>query len=141
MRNLKFLFATLLALLVTAILLQAQLFEDFESEQKSGYAGASVELESGEWFLEDALIRPDGGDSDLKNGSLSVRIRDGFLRMNFDKSDGADKLSFYSGNSGFNGDGGGILQIYYSTDSGSNWNELGDPITHSLMSLNNILLK
>lgn len=106
----------------------AQLFEDFEENQKAGYASGSVDQTTGEWFLDDALIRSDGS-GDLKNGNQSVRIRDGFLRMNFDYQEGATELSFLAGNSSFSGDGGGALQVYLSTDSGASWTEVGDEIT------------
>lgn len=108
-------------------LTQAQLFEDFEAGDKSSYAGASRALESGSWFLEDALLG--SGSGDLIRGSQAVRLRDGFLRMDFNKADGADEISFYSGNSSFSNDGGGKIQVYYSTDSGSIWNVIGDEIT------------
>ncbi len=128
MRNIRYSLLTLFALLFSFSTLQAQLFEDFESAEKAGYAGGSVEFETGTWYLEDALNRSDGG-GDLKNGSYSVRIRDGFLRMDFDKTGGVNEFSFLAGNSGFNGDGGGKLQVYYSTDDGGSWTALGDEIT------------
>lgn len=126
MRKLYIPFITLLTLLITTIPLQAQLFEDFESGEKRSYSSASADFETGSWFLEDALIGTD--DRDAKNGGKSVRIRDGFLRMDFNKSSGANEFSFYASNSGFSNDTGGELQVYYSTDDGSNWTELGDPV-------------
>ncbi len=125
----KLLWVTIFSFAITSFA-YGQLFEDFEENQKTGYASGTVSQESGEWFLDDALIRSDGS-GDLKNGNQSVRIRDGFLRMNFDFPDGAATLQFYAGNSSFSGDGGGILQVYYSTDSGSNWHEIGNEITLS----------
>ena len=104
-----------------------QLFEDFEQNQKLGYAAGTVEQSSGIWFLDDALIRSDG-NGDLKNGNQSVRIRNGFLQMNFDFPDGATTFQFLAGNSSFSGDGGGILQAYISTDSGNSWSEIGDEL-------------
>ena len=111
----------------TSLSASAQLFEDFESDSKVGYAGGSITLASGNWYLEDALIRSDGS-GDLKNGTQSVRIRDGFLRMDFNKNNGADEIIFLAGNSDFSGDGEGVIQVYYSIDSGSNWITLGDEI-------------
>ncbi|MFO7846149.1 MAG: DUF5689 domain-containing protein [Balneolaceae bacterium] len=104
-----------------------QLFEDFEENQKLGYAAGNVDQTTGTWFLDDALIRSDGS-GDLKNGNQSVRIRDGLFQMNFDYEEGATELTFLAGNSSFSGDGGGALQVYLSTDSGSSWSELGDEI-------------
>lgn len=128
MKKIQYLFYTLFALLITISPLQAQLFEDFESADKFGYAGGTVAFETGSWFLEDALNRADGS-GDLKNGSYSVRIREGFLRMDFDKANGVNELSFFAGNSGFSGDGNGKIQVYYSTDGGANWVTAGDEIS------------
>lgn len=119
---------TIFIALIGAQLTQAQLFEDFESKEKAGYASAQVTFESGIWYLDDTLNRSDSG-SDMKNGSYAPRIRDGFIRMDFDKPNGAHELSFYAGNSEFSGDGGGQIQVYYSKDSGSTWEELGEEIT------------
>ncbi len=119
---------TIFIALLSANLAHAQFFEDFESKDKAGYAGAQVAFETGLWYLDDTLNRSDGS-GDLKNGSKAPRIRDGFVRMDFDKPNGAHELSFFAGNSQFSGDGGGKIQVYYSVDSGSSWEELGDEIT------------
>lgn len=102
----------------------AQLLEDFEEGSKGSYAAGSVTLESGSWLFNDALIGTLDGDK--KNGTRSARVR-GFIEMEFDKPDGADQISFYSAN--FGNDSGGQIQVHYSTDSGSTWQELGDPVT------------
>ena len=123
----RLLFVSIFTLFITPLGF-AQLFEDFEENQKLGYASGTVDQPTGTWFLDDALIRSDGS-GDLKNGNQSVRIRGGLLQMNFDYPEGAVELSFLAGNSSFNGDGGGIIQAYISTDSGSNWTEIGNEIT------------
>ncbi|MEX0843958.1 MAG: DUF5689 domain-containing protein [Balneolaceae bacterium] len=128
MRKIYYSVIILFALIISINPAQAQLFEDFESGEKLGYAGGTADLETGTWYLEDALIRSDG-NGDLKNGFYSVRIRDGFLRMEFNKTDGANELTFLSGNSDFSGDGGGVIQVHYSTDDGGSWTALGDPVT------------
>jgi endonuclease/exonuclease/phosphatase family metal-dependent hydrolase len=128
MKKVQYLFYTFFALLLSISPLQAQLFEDFESTSKLGYAGGTATFETGTWFLEDALNRSDGS-GDLKNGSYSVRIREGFLRMDFDKTNGVNELSFLAGNSSFSGDGNGKIQVYYSTDGGNNWIVAGNEIS------------
>ena len=123
-------FATTLltfCLLLIANTAYSQLFEDFESGSKGAYANDDVDLSTGNWQFNDALLGSQDGDK--TNGSQSARIRDGYIQMNFDKSDGADLVSFYAANSGFSGDTGGQVQVSYSTDGGSNWEELGDEIT------------
>ncbi|MEX0721980.1 MAG: T9SS type A sorting domain-containing protein [Balneolaceae bacterium] len=128
MRKIYYSVFTLFALLLTFNTTQAQLFEDFEDAEKRAYAAGSVDQSSGTWYLDDALIQG-GDDRDLKNGNHSIRIREGFARMEFDNEDGANELQFLAGNSDFSGDGGGKIQVFYSTDGGSIWTEIGDEIT------------
>ncbi len=102
-----------------------QLFEDFDSgDDKSFYSGAAVSLPTGSWYLDDALLGDANGD--LKNGTRSVRLRDGSVYMLFDKTGGADEFSFFYANAGFSGDDGGKIQVQYSIDGGSNWINTGD---------------
>jgi len=105
---------------------EAQIFEDFEAGSKNAYAAGVVTFSTGEWLLDDALVGQ--ADGDRKFGSRSIRIRDGFLQMQFDAEEGAGVLSFWGANSGFSGDSGGSVQIFYSTDEGNSWNSIGDPI-------------
>ena len=107
-----------------------QLFEDFEDGNKSSYSAGFVQLSTGSWFLDEALLGSAGGDA--ANGSQSVRMdnrdSESTLQMNFDFPDGVSELSFFASNSGFSGDAGGILQVFISTDGGSNWTEYGNEI-------------
>ncbi|WP_445202687.1 hypothetical protein, partial [Tenuifilum sp.] len=70
------------------------LLENFESGSKTSYAGASLTLSSGRWYLNDALIGT--STSDRKNGSKSVRIvKTGKVTMQFDKANGASTVEVY----------------------------------------------
>lgn len=104
----------------------AQLFEDFEQGSKGAFAAGTVELETGTWMFDDALIG--SRDGDLFFGTRSARIRDGFIEMRFDYPEGASSFSFYGANSRFSGDSGGIVQVYYSINQGGDWQPLGDEI-------------
>jgi hypothetical protein len=53
--------------------LQAQLFEDFEAGSKSTYAPFAIELSTGDWMFDQALIGNLAGDK--KNGLKSARIQ------------------------------------------------------------------
>ncbi|MFW5708313.1 MAG: phospholipase D-like domain-containing protein [Bacteroidota bacterium] len=105
--------------------LQAQLFEDVEQGTKNTYSPFSVELASGVWMFDDALIGTLA--SDKKNGQKSARIRDGFLQMEFDYPMGMSEVSFYAAN--FGTDSGGSLQVSWSDDAGETWNALGEPVS------------
>jgi len=102
----------------------AQLFEDFEQGEKSYYASGYDDLETGEWFFDDALI---GNTAlDKKNGSRAARIRNGHIAMNFDYPNGLVEVSFYGAD--FSSDTGGEVQVEYSVDAGNSWSDLGDPV-------------
>lgn len=118
---------TLLVLFILPATLNAQMFENFESASSGGYAAEVVTLSSGDWMFDDALIGNQAGDR--KNGSQSARIRNGFIDMRFDYPEGMSAVSFYAANSNFSGDGGGVLQVSYSTNGGSTWNDLGSSVT------------
>ena len=123
MRFISFLVAIFLTLPVSGF---AQLFEDFEEGSKTAYAPGVVDFSTGPWLLDDALIGSAAGDR--FHGTRSVRIRDGFLEMQFDYPDGAGTLSFWGANSGFSGDTVGAVQIYYSSNGGENWQPAADQI-------------
>lgn len=103
----------------------AQLFEDFEQGTKNYYAYGQDMLGTGEWTFDDALIGTAAGDK--KNGLKSARIRNGYIEMNFDYPNGFSEISFYAAN--FGTDGGGVVELSYSTDSGGNWISLGAPVS------------
>lgn len=103
----------------------AQLFEDFEDGDKNSYASFPIELSTGEWFFDDALIG--SLPQDKKNGSRSARIRNGFIQMNFDYPQGMSELSFFAAN--FSSDSGGAVKVSYSTDQGETWEDLGESIS------------
>ena len=113
---------TILLLLLPSAAL-SQLFEDFEDGSKGAYAQGTVQLASGEWMFDDALIG--NLDSDRKMGSQSVRIRDGHIEMLFDTF-GAGDVRFYYAN--FSNDSGALVQLQYSDDGGSSWTDLGDEL-------------
>ncbi len=118
----------LLSLIIIFFLLNgaahAQLFEDFEQGEKSYYAAGYDDLETGEWFFDDALI---GNTAlDKKNGSRSARIRNGHIAMNFDYPHGLVEVSFYGAD--FSSDTGGEVQVEYSVDGGESWSDLGEPV-------------
>ncbi|MEO1020910.1 MAG: DUF5689 domain-containing protein [Bacteroidota bacterium] len=109
--------------------LQAQFFENFDQDLKPSYAGASVALSTGSWFLDDALIG--NLDNDKRNGTYSVRMdrrndRMGNIFMEFDKPNGADEISFVFANYG-NAEGN-TLQVQYSINQGATWINIGDEL-------------
>ncbi len=129
----KKIYLSLLTLCITLISVQlanAQFFEDFEGAEKTFYGGGSVALETGSWYLEDALLG--SLSNDKFNGSQGVRMdrrspKLGNIYMLFDKANGAEDLTFSFANYGSST--GNTLQVQYSTDQGNTWTDLGDELT------------
>lgn len=95
--------------------------EDYESGSKGSYAAGTVDLTSGTWYLEQALIG--SLDNDQKTGAQSVRIRDyGILEMNFDVQ-GAQSVSL--SHAVYGSDGSSSWELQSSTDQGKTWTTEG----------------
>lgn len=109
--------------------------EGYESGSKSSYNGSSVNLTSGRWYLNDALI----GDlsSDRKYGSKSMRIRnEGYGIMSFDMDNGARTIRIRHVK--FGSDGNATWRLIASYDKGSSWSYVGNTVTTSSTRLNTV---
>ncbi|WP_010521818.1 DNA/RNA non-specific endonuclease [Aquimarina agarivorans] len=107
--------------------------ETFENGSKSSYANASVNLASGNWQFNDALL----GDlsSDIKFGKQSARIRnEGFLLMSFNMNNGASAIRIR--HSKFGSDNNSTWRLIVSFNDGRDWSFMGNTITTSSSTLN-----
>ncbi len=108
----------------------AQIFESFENGVKTGYASGTVDLATGTWLFEEALIG--SADNDVKkSGSNSVRMGavGAKLQMQFNK-DGVGEVSFWHSISNFSGDktrDPAVMQLRKSTNGGVSWVNVGEP--------------
>ncbi|MGB7786140.1 MAG: DNA/RNA non-specific endonuclease [Salinimicrobium sp.] len=108
--------------------------EDYESGSKGSYAAGLVELPTGTWYLEEALLG--SLDNDRKSGARSVRIRDnGMLQMNFDVT-GATSVNF--NHAVYGTDGASSWELQASEDSGASWTTVGATQTSSSTTLENV---
>uniref|UniRef100_UPI004049AE8A choice-of-anchor D domain-containing protein n=2 Tax=Flavobacterium sp. TaxID=239 RepID=UPI004049AE8A len=98
-------------------------WEDFETGTKGGYAIADAALTSGSWSLDDALLGT--ATNDRKNGSQSLRLRNGNASMNFNKTGGLGTVSILHAKYSTDIDGSWHLEA--STDNGANWNAYVSP--------------
>ena len=110
----------------------AQTFnEGFETGTKTSYATADVQLSTGLWTLNDALIG--NLTTDRKTGAASARIRNtGSLTMVFDLS-GAGTVSLQ--HAVFGTDGSSTWELWKSTDGGNFYSKVGTTVTSSTTSL------
>jgi endonuclease G len=105
-------------------------FEEATTSTKAAYADANVTLGTGSWDFNDALIGNLAGD--VKDGNFSVRIRTGYLAMNFDIS-GLTQLSIKHAKYGT--DASSTWQLMQSTDGGTTYTQVGSNITESSTTL------
>lgn len=104
--------------------------EDFETGTKTSYADAKVNLTTGEWDFNDALLGNLAGDA--KDGNKSVRLRDGSLTMDFD-IDSLKQISIKHAKYG--SDANSTWQLLMSTDGGSTFTQLGTDINETSTTL------
>lgn len=107
------------------------LSEGFEAGGKTSYAAANVTLGTGSWFMDDALTG--NLSTDRKTGAYSARVRNtGLLHMNFNKT-GAGIVSIQ--HAVFGTDGSSTWQLWFSTNNGSTWVQVGSTVTTSSTTL------
>ncbi|MBD1385347.1 DNA/RNA non-specific endonuclease [Mucilaginibacter rigui] len=100
--------------------------EDFESGTKGGYAILDVQLKTGTWSFNDALIGNLAADA--KAGTKSVRLRTGDLTMKFDVKN-LEQISIKHAKYG--NDAASTWQLMMSVDSGKTFTQLGADITEN----------
>lgn len=93
--------------------------EDFESGTKGAYAIDSVQLTTGKWTLSDALIGNTAPD--VKNGAKSIRLRAGYLGMNFDVT---NITTLYVKHAKYGTDANSTWQLLASVDGGKTYTQI-----------------
>lgn len=98
--------------------------EDFENTPAKGaYAVAAINMPTGNWTLDDAVVGNLAGDK--KNGLKSIRLRTGKVTMNFDVS-GMKML--YIKHSKYGTDAASTWKLLMSVDGGTTFTQLGTDI-------------
>lgn len=97
------------------------IIEGFETGSKRDYKQSDVQLTTGIWTFNDALIG--NLPQDLKSGAKTVRLRAGDLIMKFDVSN-VTQISFKHGKYG--ADAASAWQLLMSVDSGKTFTQLGN---------------
>ncbi|TWR29858.1 DNA/RNA non-specific endonuclease [Mucilaginibacter pallidiroseus] len=104
--------------------------ETFESGTKGAYAAADVQLLTGMWNFNDAVIGNLAADA--KNGTKAVRLRTGSITMNFDIA-GLEQISIKHAKYG--NDANSTWQLMISEDGGATFTQLGSDITETSTTL------
>ena len=97
--------------------------EDFESGNKAAYKLDTIQLATGKWILNDALVG--ATPADVKNGTKSIRLRNGSIAMNFDI---AGLKMLYIKHAKYGNDANSIWQLLISTDAGNSYTQLGTDV-------------
>lgn len=119
-------------LLISNVLNADTLFENFDnpSVAATNNNGVAITYNSGLWFSYGIKKPTKPTENDRINGLYSIRMRglDGknSLYMQFDKA-GAGTLSFVYGSYSNHSDG--EFTVQKSTDGGSSWQTIGDPVS------------
>jgi len=109
------------------------LVENFEIGTKTSYAGSVVNLATGPWFLNDALLGTLANDR--KNGTKSVRlINSGQASMRFNFPSGIGTIDVF--HAVFGTDGPSTWELHFSTNDGQTWTRLGNAVTSNATALN-----
>jgi endonuclease G len=105
--------------------------EGFESGTKTSYAAADVNLATGYWNFNDALIG--NLSTDRKNGAQSARIRNtGSISMDFDVA-GAGTVTIQ--HAVFSSDGSSSWELWESTDAGNTYIKVGTTVNSTSTAL------
>jgi endonuclease G len=102
------------------------IIEGFETGTKAPYAAADVQLNTGIWNFNDALVGALA--TDVKNGSKAARIRTGDITMKFDIK-GVEQISIKHAK--FGSDAASTWQLMMSVDSGKTFIQLGTDIAEN----------
>lgn len=97
--------------------------EDFESGIKGSYSTADLELSTGSWNFNNALIG--NSTQDIKNGSRSVRLRTGSISMNFDL-EGIQQI--YIAHARYGQDRSSSWKLLVSLDGGKHYSQVGKTV-------------
>ncbi len=111
--------------------------ETFEKGTKAAYSEATINLNSGSWIFNDALIGNLTGDN--KNGANAARIRNnGYLYTNFTTASTVKTVSINYAK--YTNDADSKFQIQYSLTTDTTWIALSDTISVNNNTLNKLSL-
>jgi hypothetical protein len=106
--------------------------ERFETGTRASYTGGDVNLATGVWNFTEAILGNLANDK--KNGRQSVRIKgNGKISMQFDHTAGAVTVSILHAR--YATDAPGSWQLWYSTNSGTSYQQAGSTINSSSLAL------
>jgi endonuclease G, mitochondrial len=104
--------------------------ETFEVGTKTAYADATVQLSTGTWDFNDALIG--NLSTDVKDGAQCVRLRTGDVAMDFDVEN-VTQISIKHAKYG--SDASSTWQLMESTDGGNTYTQVGNAINETSTTL------
>ncbi|WP_459209913.1 DNA/RNA non-specific endonuclease [Aquimarina rhabdastrellae] len=108
--------------------------ETFETDSKTSYSAGYIQVNSGDWYLSDALLGT--SSRDRRYGSKAIRMRNsGYAIMDFDLDNGASSVTVRHAKYG--SDGTSTWRLIASFNGGD-WVYVGNTITTSSTALNTV---
>jgi endonuclease G len=106
--------------------------EGFDDASKNRYEGGNINVSSGQWYLENAMMG--GADNDQKAGVKAIRMKEmAKLSMKFDIPSGIQQVRFKYGV--YQLDKESSFELWASSNGGASWNKVGSTITATDKSL------
>lgn len=116
-------------LFIAPAFVQAQFLESFESSAKGGYAAGTVDLPSGTWFLDGALIGNQTADM-KRSGAWAARLRPAGARLEMQFNvNGVGEVSFWYATYATDSARPSEFKLQKSTNGGVSWEDVGSPLT------------
>lgn len=110
--------------------------ESFDGASKSRYEGGNINVSSGQWYLDNAIMG--GAENDQKNGAKAVRMKEtAKLTMNFDCPNGIQEVRFKYGV--YQLDKSSTFELWVSTNAGNSWRQISSTLTATEKALQDAL--
>ncbi len=100
--------------------------ENFESGIKDAYSDGDVDLKTGKWHFNDALLGNDEEDKIVDSKGVRLQ-RTGSVTMGFDKAKGAGTVTI--DHAAFGATSGSDWMLQLSVDGGVSWWNVGNPVS------------
>ncbi|MBA9076657.1 DUF5689 domain-containing protein [Rufibacter quisquiliarum] len=103
-------------------------FDYPDQSVKNTYATKAIDLRTGNWTFNQAILGNTANRDRIVSGAQAVRFQQGlttpaYLQMNYDLADGASKVTLWYGS--YYTDVSSTFALEYSTDQGATWTEIG----------------
>jgi len=106
--------------------------EGFDGASKSRYEAGNINVSSGQWYLDNAIMG--SAENDQKNGTKAIRMKEtAKITMTFDCQTGIQQVRLKYGV--YQLDKNSTFELWVSSNSGNSWRQVGSAVTATDKSL------